>query len=269
MKTTHQKGIITQTWIIFFILVGSLRLFGQNLVQNGDFEDYYTAPNEPYQAVGWSSAGGTPDYFYTFESGSFGAPINDYGTDAPFSGNGYAGFLDAPYYAARNNTVQFEYLQSQLIEPMVAGRTYQVSVAVAFANKCVIVSDGFGINFSSDTSFDQPDPHLYTQIVLTPSLSNQSGNMLDSSTWTVLNWTYTATGGEQYITIGNFNPNATVESLPTPTGNWVNSGYLYVDDVVVTTVPEPSCAAILLVALLAGICAMAPNIRKSLCLIPR
>jgi hypothetical protein len=151
-----------------FLFGGILCAVGQNLVPNGDFENYFATPggpSGPNQATGWSSAGGTPDYFYTFNSlnSGFSAPTNGYGVEAPFSGNGYAGFLDSPYYAARNNTVQFEYLQAHLTGPMIVGQTYQVSLAVAFANKCVIASDGFGVNLSADTSFNQTNSHLFTQ----------------------------------------------------------------------------------------------------------
>ncbi len=50
----------------------------------------------------------------------------------------------------------------------------------------------------------------------------------DTANWTLISGMYIATGGEQYIIIGNFNTNATTDTLPL---NGSNISYYYIDDV--------------------------------------
>ncbi|HNI45360.1 MAG TPA: hypothetical protein PK230_11735, partial [Chitinophagales bacterium] len=83
----------------FLLLLSCSWLMAQNLVPNYDFEDTLQCPNAFGQiaiADGWfSPTDGTPDYFNSCVAGNstLGNPDNYYGSQAPYSGNGYAGFF--------------------------------------------------------------------------------------------------------------------------------------------------------------------------------
>ncbi|MBK9075019.1 MAG: hypothetical protein IPL77_08535 [Flavobacteriales bacterium] len=67
---------------------------GQNLVVNGDFEQFNTCPNfwnQLHQATGWSSAGLSPDYFNSCDTTAFVGEENVVGYQHAASGFGYAG----------------------------------------------------------------------------------------------------------------------------------------------------------------------------------
>lgn len=64
-----------------------------------------------------------------------------------------------------------------------------------------------------------------------PQISNPSGNVLsDTVNWTLISGSFTAAGGERFITIGNFLPDSliTIDSFPVWT---YPDAYYYIDDV--------------------------------------
>ncbi|MCR6640283.1 MAG: gliding motility-associated C-terminal domain-containing protein [Sporocytophaga sp.] len=134
------------------------------------------------------------------------------------------------------------YISVKLTSPLEAGCKYKVSFFAklitddslqAFTGPGygpTIASDGLGAYLSVDTVYRTGlFPNLFD---LNPQIENPSGNILtDSINYTEISGIYTAIGGEQYITIGNFRSNA--ETKVFPEGIDGNSKYL-VDDVSVT-----------------------------------
>ena len=95
----HLKVIDMKYVLLFFsFLVFSSAVHSQNLVPNPSFEDYSECPvfpGEISQAIGWSSYGGSPDYFNSCANGAnpvtVGTPANNYGFQHPADGFAYIG----------------------------------------------------------------------------------------------------------------------------------------------------------------------------------
>jgi hypothetical protein len=89
-RFSHMKNIL----IIALIL--SNISFAQDLINNGDFEDYSICPDNVSQlsrADYWTSYGTTPDYYNSCsEAFEADVPYNLAGFQNPASGEGYAAF---------------------------------------------------------------------------------------------------------------------------------------------------------------------------------
>ena len=217
--------------------------FGQNLVPNPGFENLSSCPTAQSQiarAIGWDRVPGsitTPDYFHSCNTSSgtacsvVGVPNNYGGSANANGGSAYAGVI--AYYDYCNNCR--EYIYTQLSAPLTAGQTYAIGMYVRRAPYSKYATDGMGIYLSSST-VSQPGNQ---PIGITPHLES-SGIVSNTSAWTHISGNYTATGGERYITIGNFynNANTLANNLGSSGGSCllVTGGVIYfVDDVYVRT----------------------------------
>lgn len=217
----------------------------QNLVPNGSFEMSSSCPTNPADfglMTGWSRPTnhlGNADYYDVCGSGFVTVPSNYTGTQTPRTGNAYAGMI--LYFPILFN--YREYLTTQLSSPMVAGRTYCVSFWVNLADTSAYTTDnGLGIHFSntpavSPTTTGNPLP-------VTPQLEvNQP--ITDVVGWNEMRFNYVATGGEQYLTIGNFRfDSGTNATLYNPAMNWWDDLlYVLIDDIAVEELPDASWTA--------------------------
>ncbi|MEZ4806252.1 MAG: gliding motility-associated C-terminal domain-containing protein [Flavobacteriales bacterium] len=205
---------------------------GQNLVPNPSFESVTSCPSFASQldrAAPWYNPTlGTPELYHGC------APLSSYvsvpqnttgGYQLARTGEGYVGL-----YTYRTDIANMrEYAEIQLLEPLVAGRCYTFSMFVNMPNDHPYAVDGFGAHFSADplTSTDG------FVLPVSAHIENPSGSFItDTLGWTEISGVYTALGGEAYLTIGNFNDDATTQVLQVATGLWhQTSGYLLVDDV--------------------------------------
>jgi hypothetical protein len=208
-----------------------------DLVPNGDLESYSSCPATYSQitlATPWfQPTQGTPDYFNTCAPASSGVsvPNNFIGSATPHSGNGYAGFF--AYGANPGGSSVREYMEVPLASPLVAGQTYQVSFYVSLAD-CYYAIDNLGAYFSVGKV---QNPLIWDTLPLVPQVRNTPGVFLNSiGSWTLVSGTFTAAGGESYLTIGNFSDDAntlsTLSGLP-ELGS-VFGSYYYIDDISVS-----------------------------------
>ncbi|MCC6599898.1 MAG: OmpA family protein [Crocinitomicaceae bacterium] len=225
---------------IFFISVIAGKLSAQNLVPNGSFEDKAYCPSNFNQqqmkvVTGWSQVGdGTPDYFHTC-SDKVGVPKNIFGEQAAQEGEGYVGL--ATYSPGQRN--YREYLQAKLTRPLVAGEMVCIEMYISQADYSKYVTDAIGANLSK-TRLTQ---HRAQVIILNPSMANPRLNMLDeTSSWMLISDIYIATGGEEFITLGNFQPDRdlkiirrTREMGANENNNW---SYIYIDNISVKPVKK-------------------------------
>ncbi len=196
------KHLRAGIWIMQLFLVA--RVFAQNLVPNPGFEFYHHCPPYPgqiHEAVDWNAPNNkTTDYFHRCSSPAGGAsvPANLLGFQEPYHGDGYAGIRTwipiiegNPYYR--------EYLATQLLEPMVAGETYEISFMVSVAEESGYYSDDIGIYFS-------PEPFGHQAVYDYEPQVRQPDNVLLENTndWVKIYSKYVAQGGEQYLLLGNF-----------------------------------------------------------------
>ncbi len=222
--------------LILLIVVGvSSFVFGQNLVPNPSFEIYSTCPTGfgsggPLQAVPWQSGSlGSADYFNECTSSNLvDVPDNFFGSQPAFTGAAYGGgYFRYAIFEYR------EYLQVQLITPLVGGSYYNISFYASCAGKYCGVSH-MGVYFSQT-------PPPYTNWLLfnvTPQFEAALGYISDTTNWVLIEGCYLAQGGEQWITIGNFYNDAQTPVDPN-CPNAVNTAYYYIDEVSLTLGSAP------------------------------
>ncbi len=197
----------------------------QNLVPNPSFETYTACPANwgnggPMLCFPWVNGNlATADYFNTCAtSTNVQIPNNLFGNQPAHTGNAYAG------YWARESFIWREYLQVQLTQPLVAGFSYEVSFYVSLADlHCGVTHVGAYL------SSTPPDPATIGPLAASPQIEANIGYVNDKDNWTLVTGCYAATGGEQYITIGNFynNPSSPLD----PTCSTAPNSYYYLDDV--------------------------------------
>ena len=203
----------------------------QNLVPNGDFEQYRGCPDfegELDSAQDWINP-----TTYIFAADYYNpcaltpnerVPNNSFGYQIAHSGVGYAGIflLQLPLPETR------EYMEVKLISPLLADSCYHFKMFVNLGNKCSITSHNIGVYFSDTIISGLPD---ITQLPYIPQIQNTTGNTFDTLNWTKVSGDYTAIGGENYLIIGNYNSDIstdTAEINPSGISGWI---YVYIDDV--------------------------------------
>jgi gliding motility-associated-like protein len=206
----------------------------QNLVRNCDLEIQTGCPNGQGQidyCKYWTSPGnGSTDYLHACNAGNFGVPSNQWGFQLARSGNAYANMIS--YYQGSYR----EYMQTMLACALQAGQQYEVSFFVSCADDSRYSIDGMGLQFS-DVALVQ-DGTGRIEILGEAHIHNTLGQVLDDKdNWVEIHGIYTAQGGEQYITIGNFveNSDLTIETFSSWDGYYAS---YYIDDISVLS-PEP------------------------------
>jgi len=209
----------------------------QNLVPNPSFEEFSQCPPYPgqiHEAVSWDSPNNTTtDYFHACSPVEQGAsvPVNLFGDQEPKEGMGYTGLR--AWIPVGQNPVYREYLLAPLKEPLKAGKPYSVRFWISVAEKSTHISDGLGACFFSDSVANE---RIYR---VTPSLRSPRGQLLtDTQNWIEVSGTYTASGGEAFLVIGNFEDDT--EMLRQPFQGSIGEGemvYYYVDAVEVLPCP--------------------------------
>ncbi len=239
---------------------------GTNLVPNPGFETYTSCPTVQGQitlATPWFSVNASaPDYYNTCAGDNpfIGVPINYYtgrGELSPHSGQGYAGIIAMDNIPEVGNSLppadqsERTYLEVKLTNPLVAGHKYQVGFYASHANlgSCAIDNLGAYLSVKKESQVGELGNGAEPFIV-TPTVRNPAGNFLLYTNWTLIEGTYTATGGESYLTIGNFYPNSATPTEPTvsyetPGGPYGSLfAYYFIDDVSVAEEGTSGCSTI-------------------------
>lgn len=230
-----QLFVCMKTAIIgLWIMTTTLLSLAQSLVTNGSFETKSYCPSNFNQqtlntiAGWWQATDGTPDYFHSC-SEKVGVPNNVFGKQKAKDGEAYAGFVT---YSVGNKRNYREYLQTKLSRPLAAGELVCIEMHVSAADYCNYVTDGIGILLSEK----KVESNLQSELAYVATMSNPRLNMLDESNeWQLLSDIYTAKGGEEYLTIGNFKADKELKVIRRTEdmsdkgyGTW---SYMYVDDV--------------------------------------
>ena len=214
-----------------------------NLVPNGSFETFSTCPastgNEIDYAVYWfqpNGSGGSSDLYNTCSGHIpyYGYPSYQY----PRTGNGYAGiilFFDTTSFDLDRGR---EYIEVGLIDSLKSGKKYCVRF---FANK-----DNWGIwaikNIQAVLTNDSLIYHdvNYGYITGVTPIMEADSVITDTLNWIPIQTTYTAHGGEKFITIGNFSSGATTiykYAWPYSVTPYT-LGYYLIDDVSIYEQPD-------------------------------
>ena len=205
------------------------------MVPNWSFERDSLCPNggsEINFAPPWySPTGGSPDYYNACVSSySVGVPSNWGGYQFAKTGVAYAGIYT---YIGQTGSVEGkEYIQVKLTNTLIQNRKYCVSFYVNFTNP-IFTYNNVAITeigmYISDTVVSLL-PSDESTLPYSPQIKSPSGLFLnDTLDWVEISGTYTAHGGEKYITIGNFNSNT--DTIGFVNRNNYSSSYYFIDDV--------------------------------------
>jgi len=223
---------------IIFSCLFPLAAFAQgNLVPNGSFENCNVIP-----PIGLSEFGETPPYtdVYGWYNPNTCSPdyynmtyLPDYSNYITIpDGLGFVGF--ATYMMNEIGEPQFinarEYVSCTLIDTLQANAYYWVQFYAQLAsNMSLCASNNLGVHFS-DTAMHADDWYYFDVDAQVKYFNNEI--IEDTVNWTLVSGVYQAHGGEQFLTLGNFNSDA-----ETDRGILLTQGpaqtYFYVDDVVV------------------------------------
>lgn len=216
---------------LFIAILCSTVAQAQNLVLNPGLETYTTCPSFGQFGTTWIPNWSKPniassDYYQSQCPGI--VPTNQ----TPFSGNAYAGII-----AYNLGTEYREYITGKLSSPLLAGKTYYVEFEISLHDNYVQAIQELGAYLSNTAP--GPFPNVL-HINAVPQIQNSSGLLSNKTGWTTISGSVIATGGEEYITIGNFNADSatTIQQV----GNVGSFGaYYFVDEVRV--IPEPEGVA--------------------------
>jgi hypothetical protein len=219
------------------LLVAVFNSEAQNLVPNGDFEQYTSCPNnldELYKAAPWMNPStASPDYKNQCSGNSTtSVPDNTHGYQVAHSGGGYAGMclMTQPPFAPEYR----ENIEAPLLSPLVANSCYHFEMYVSFGNVCQLAVEDIGVYFSTSIISGVGN---YNPLPYTPQITNTTGYLSDTLNWMLVSGNYTAAGGESYLTIGNFNDDANTNFIITNPGAQYQFSYYFIDDVSLTLTP--------------------------------
>lgn len=231
------------------LFLTGISLSAQNLVMNPSFENVNT------NCSGFTGAGylnlnnwynpdltdscSTPDWFATCLSSFFPthAPNSQMGNQAPRTGTAYAGFISSDATQAGYR----EYVEGELSSTLVAGQTYCVTFYYSLADNSTRSVNRLGVYFSNTKAqFGWNNCNSPAPLNFAPQLQMPTGVQYnDKTNWVQCQWNYVATGGEKYLTIGNFFTNANT-TTSTMSGSQPFA-YYFVDDISVTPGVCVSC----------------------------
>jgi len=151
--------------------------------------------------VGWyAPTQGTSDYMNACNTNNLNSVPNNTaaGFQYAFDGVGYCGFLAYSLYSSQ---MWSEYIQTKLLQPLKANTTYQFTMRINRADGYNFAVQNIGANFSENANTDFSGNKPYNLI---PTVLNATGFLTDTLGWTLVSGEFTATGNENFLTIGWF-----------------------------------------------------------------
>ncbi len=224
----ERRLILTVIWVAIATVFSTEALAQNNLLPQPSFENFITCPNglSDISEAYWDKApnhSGSSDYFHSCATvGSCDVPNNTFGTAFANTGQAYAG----GYCGLSTGSTYREYICDTLSQTLQAGQQYVVSFHYRLASNARFSSNDMGFYLSSTL----PSGTGTGALGVTPTSWNPTGGQLQNNTsWALYIDTITATGGEQYITIGAFNTNPATVLYNSSAS--IGGAYYYWDDV--------------------------------------
>ena len=230
-------------FIFFFIFLISKNIFAQNLIKNPSFELFSTCPNVNNlngRITDWNGfSPGDASAFSTCGAVSDRVPDNSYGNQSPHTGNTYACIMVKNWEFDPNKRM---YIQGTLSRTLLKDTIYCISYYVSLCDRALGAIQNIDL-YLSDTLLDWNNGIAYTLLNISPQIKSKQ-IINDSLNWEKISGLYKAHGGESFVVIGNFLPNATCNYVSFSPGNPIRIDY-YVDDVSVipTSFQSPNLGA--------------------------
>jgi hypothetical protein len=217
--------------IVIFLIFYALASKAQNLVLNESFEQKSICPDQDPSDISvcyfwFNPTSSSPDYFDSCASyiSGYSVPSNGLGYQIPKDSSAYMGI----FAFDKNNADVRDYIATALSDTLAIGIKYYCSFYVSLSNFCSYSVQSLGIYFTAT----QPSVSNYLAWNITPQIENKNGNISDTVNWVLVADTFTAIGGEKYITIGNFRSDSMSDTVNFNAG-FGNMAYYYIDAVTV------------------------------------
>ncbi len=206
-------------WFIglgILFIIANANVKAQNLVKNASFEDATACPvglNELILSEYWIPSGTnhpSPDYFHTCSSPHrMGIPVNAFGHQYARTGQAYAGLIayltiDGKHeedWALSDN--HREFIQSYLSYPLEAGKEYYAEFYVSLVEDCDYAIANLGMHFSVESP-ELTWPKVQFEYFKPQVHHNRNAVVDNTKDWVKISGTFRAKGGENVLTIGNF-----------------------------------------------------------------
>lgn len=193
----------------------TLAVKSQNIVPNGSFESYTVCPTAAqfYNLSPWCGLGGGEDSYNKcfsdlYGPGGLGIPETTIGFQYPRTGNGMGSVILRVVASGTNNAERREYLHAPLNSTLQAGKVYCGTMYVNLINPDKFTTDRIGMALTSNSyacNQAMPSPQTIAPLNIVPQVANPTGNFIvDTLNWVEVSNTFTVTGNEAYLTIGNF-----------------------------------------------------------------
>jgi len=188
--------------IVIFVVGTTLLKAQDNLVPNSTFQTVTKKVKSEGQiklAEPWTSPTTTLGDLYVTKTKStlVGVPANAYGEEKPMKGDNYAGILAF----SNKDKEPRSYLQVKLTEKLEAGKKYCVKAHVSLADISKFACNGVAIALTNEELTESSLSILKFDNTI---VSRRQTIYETQFYWTPICGVYTAKGGEEYITIGNF-----------------------------------------------------------------
>jgi outer membrane protein OmpA-like peptidoglycan-associated protein len=222
---------------------------GQNLVPNGSFEIFNECPPNYHFAsyqnclknTGWETTFVVSGCYFNADCDSSLVPSNRYGYQNARTGKGYVNLFFHP--EGRYEPRPGVYFICKLKYPLNEGEKYSVGYYVSLAEISSHAISNFGIYLSEKRCYQNVNTSggggyikENKQWVKPQFICPKDSFICDTSNWVHIGFEYTAKGGEEYLTIGNFytsyNPYRQINKNHIKTGRYAYAAY-YIDDVYV------------------------------------
>lgn len=200
-----KKLFVTLLFIASFFIVAKT----QNLVPNHSFEEYERIPyhyNQIEFSINWQNpTNATPDYFHVqapHEVGklNLGVPRNEHGFMFAAEGEAYAGLGYQEYSDKTKKLNYYEYIQIPLKKPLEAGKKYLLSFYVCLAKDARFAINSIGAYLSATANKFSQTSCLIQQ----PQVFHVGKYLDNKKSWTLIQDSLVAAGGEKFLTIGCF-----------------------------------------------------------------
>jgi gliding motility-associated-like protein len=231
-------------FIFSFILLSiCIKMFSQNYIPNGSFENIDSIPYYPYNNYAGQISFANPWYgwnsdIYSQLSLYWSTPSNHLGYSVPKTGKNYAGlaFLYGNFIGLFTNYSVTEVIDIKLTKPLIAYQTYSISFYINLADSSNYAIDYFSVFFSSDSLLPNdanfPLLPVLRKYQIKPQLSYKGlGIVYDTTNWTQIDFTYIANGTEKYFHLGGFLDSVDKSNYAKTNNTSLEVAYYFVDDI--------------------------------------
>ncbi len=214
--------------IVLFLVFCPKIFFGQNLILNHSFEDttlvQVQSINYIFPKYWRIPTNGSTDYYSNiYGDPNLAVPQNFAGYQFPDEGESYIGLVIYSLYTNSILKRAREYIQTEFRDTLKKDSVYCMQIhanlpdSIWYGSRNQLAAYLSTNEVSSNDQFNLP---FSPQIIISPTeyISDKHG-------WMEFNIEYTASGGERYITIGNFNDSNLVDTTFLGGGNELELTY--------------------------------------------